>query len=99
MSFRDELDRLRRIWRWSALATIGSFVAPILVVMKFGSGVIDRLEGLNENHFADLFRWVEWLLFTSPYWCLACAVFAIATGATYLVGKRLPDYSDIVSPP
>lgn len=101
MQFREVLHRLLRLWHWSALATIASLLIPILVAMPLGTGVISRLEGLprNENHFADPFRWAEWLLFTSQYWCLLCAAFAIAVGVTYLIGKKLPDYSGVVTTP
>jgi hypothetical protein len=93
MTFHDLLARLLRIWHWSALAAIASLVVPIEVGMRLGTGIISRLEGLHdhENHFADPFRWAEWLLFTSPYPCLLCAVIAMAAGITYLIGKKLPD--------
>jgi len=50
----------------------------------------------RENHFNDPFRWFEWIFHASPICSLACAVVAAAAGATYLICKKLPDYTEIV---
>jgi hypothetical protein len=100
MTSRDLLRRLLYIWHWSALATIASFYAPILltlIIVPPGAHFIVGMHPLNESHFADPFRWMEWLLLTAPVYCLASAAVAIATGVTYLIGRNLPDFSDLVS--
>jgi len=99
MRFRDSLNRLRRIWHASVLASVGFCVGPILWLMMF-SGLFrhggSTLEGLNGHPHLDA-DWPLRLLALGQISCLATAAFAIATGVTYLIGKRLPDYTDIVS--
>ena len=101
MNFHHLLDRVQRVWRWSVVAAIGFFVVPLFapsILFHFVHpggmyGLGDEARYLQPE---DAFHWSEWFLFTGMVCCLASAVVALAAGATYLIGKKLPDYTDIV---
>jgi hypothetical protein len=102
MRFHDSLSRLLRIWRRSVLAAMGFFAVPILVSIFLPHGVVHyELDGAHPQWFFidALIKFEVWLILTGQICCLASAVIAIATGVTYLMGKKLPDYTDIVTLP
>ena len=103
MTFQDLLDRVQHLSRWSVLAAIGFFIAPLFApVILFHFVRLGGMYGLGDEarylRPEDAFNWYEWLLFTGMTCCLASAVVALAAGATYLICKKLPDFTDIVSP-
>jgi hypothetical protein len=101
MTFHHLLDRIRRVWRWSVVAAIGFFVGPlfapsILFHFVHPGGMYGLEDEARYFRPEDAFHWSEWLLFTGMVCCLASAVVAFSAGATYLMGKKLPDDSEIV---
>ena len=99
MRFRDLLERLHRVWLWSAMATIAALYAPLVAFLLIWARprVIITMGPLN--HFADPIRWADWTLHMSAIGCLACAAFGLAAGAAYFIGRKLPDYTGIITPP
>jgi hypothetical protein len=89
MTFQDLLNRLRRIWLWSAAISIGFFILPILWITL--SPCFVRVGGMHRvgEHPFDPFKFGLWLLQVGMYCCLASAVLALAAGVTCLIGHFL----------
>ncbi len=86
MALHDFLNRLQRIWHWSAATSIGFFVLPILWLTLSPRFV--RIGGMHRvgEHPFDPFKFGIWLLHVSMCCCLTSAVLALAAGVTCLIG-------------
>jgi hypothetical protein len=101
MKFRELLNRVKRLWLRSTFAAIGFFIAPIVVAMVYRPavctvGMYDL--GHAPSLWHDPIRWELWLWATAVACSLASAMISLAAGTAYVIGRRLPDYTDDVSP-
>jgi hypothetical protein len=87
MEFLRLLERLRRIWHWSAGVSIACLLVPVFVPFFQPSRAFIIMHRVGD-HPVNPLKLINWEIHVGAYCSVVSAVIAIAAGVTYLVGTK-----------